>query len=258
MILDDIIFNKRQEVVALKVALDRNKTAARARRLPGTRDFIKAISGQPAALIAETKKASPSAGLLQPRYAPAKLARRYEQGGAAAVSVLTDEKYFQGKIGDLAKVKKAVKLPVLRKDFIIDDSQLFESRLAGADAVLLIARILSGQELARFLALAKSLQMAALVETRDEADVEKALAAGAAIIGINNRDLDTLAVDLNTTVRLLDKYPELKRKVVVSESGIKTAADVARLKALGVSAILVGETLLQSPDLSAKIKELIG
>ncbi|MDD4178992.1 MAG: indole-3-glycerol phosphate synthase TrpC [Candidatus Margulisbacteria bacterium] len=252
-ILDDIVFNKRQEVTALKVRLDVKKSGF----LPVLRDFRKALlAGQPA-IIAEVKKASPSAGVLVSKYFPAKIARIYEMAGAAAISVLTDEKYFKGGLADLTAVKKAVKLPVLRKDFIIDESQIYESRLAGADAILLIVRILTDEQLSAFLTTARQLKMAALVEVHNEREVERALAAGAEIIGINNRDLGTLKVDVKHTIHLLDKFPELRKKLVVSESGIRSAVEVKELRAAGVKALLVGEGLLKSRDPAAKLKELM-
>jgi len=252
-ILEEIVFNKRQEVTALKVRLSIKKTGS----LPAPRDFRKALLAGRPAIIAEVKKASPSAGVLVSKYFPAKIARIYEMAGAAAISVLTDEKYFKGGLEDIAVIKKAVKIPVLRKDFIIDESQIYESRQAGADAILLIVRILTEEQLSAFLTTARQLKMAVLVETHNEREVERALAAGVEIIGINNRDLGTLKVDIKQTIHLLDKFPGLKKKLVVSESGIRSAEDVRTLKASGIKAILVGESLLKSRDPAAKLKELM-
>jgi len=256
MILDDIVFNKRQEVTALKVRSDTEKLKREIKALPPTRNFLKAFPKGRLSLIAEIKKASPSAGMIVERFNPTYLAKAYEEGGAAALSVLTDEKYFQGKLEDIKKAKDSTTIPVLRKDFIIDQSQVYESRVGGADAILLIARILTEEELKNLYGLAKDLKLRCLVEVHNEEEVEKALRLGAEIIGINNRDLETFTVDFNTTLRLMDKYPELKNKTVVSESGIASADQVKALKEKGVSAILVGESLLRSKDIAAKIKEL--
>jgi indole-3-glycerol phosphate synthase len=255
MLLDEIISAKKREVYALKDRLDIPRVSSLVADLPKTRGFIK--KGK-FSLIAELKKASPSAGLLVENYRPVYLAKTYEEAGANALSVLTDGPYFQGKIEHLNEAKEATTVPVLRKDFIIDETQLYESRIAGADAVLLIARVLTDDQLRSFLSLAEELTLKCLVETHNAAEVERALAAGAEYIGINNRDLDTLTVDLNTTLTLIDKYPELKKKIVISESGISTADQVKALKAKGVSGILVGESILKSRDVSAKIRELLG
>ncbi|OGC35447.1 hypothetical protein A2311_04580 [candidate division WOR-1 bacterium RIFOXYB2_FULL_48_7] len=257
MILDEIVFNKRQEVTALKVHLKLPQAKKLIKQMPRTRKFAGQFPAGKISLIAEIKKASPSAGLLVKRYNPAALAKQYAKSGAAAISVLTDNKYFQGSIGHLAAVKKSVKLPVLRKDFIIDSSQLYESRLAGADAVLLIVRILTPQQLRDLLQLAGELGLEALVETHDEREVAVALQAGAACIGLNNRDLQTLRIDLETSLMLLAKFPELKDKIVVAESGIKSAHDVQTLRSQGVRGILVGESLLSSGDIPRKVKELL-
>ena len=188
---------------------------------------------------------------------PVYLAKTYEESGAAAVSVLTDEKFFQGRLEHLKAAKDSTTIPVLRKDFIIDESQIYESRVAGADAILLIARILSDEQLTSFLDLAHSLKLDCLVEVHDETELERVLKTKTKIIGINNRDLDTFKIDFQTTVKLMDKYPELRERIVVSESGIESADQVRRLKAKGVSAILVGTSLMKSKDIGAKIRELI-
>jgi indole-3-glycerol phosphate synthase len=255
--LDEIIFNKRQEVTALKVHLNIPRVKQLIKSLPAPRNFLKAFKPGRLALIAELKKASPSAGVIVSRFEPISLAKVYEESGAAALSVLTDEKYFQGKLENLAKAKESTTVPVLRKDFIIDESQLYESRVAGADAVLLIAGVLTDEELERFLLLAGTLHLACLVEVHNEAELERVLPTSARLIGINNRDLETFTVDLNTTSRLIDKYPELQKRTVVSESGIASADQVKALKAKGVAGILVGESLLRSRDIGAKIRELM-
>lgn len=256
-ILDDIIFNKRQEVTALKVRLNVQKVNKLIKELPRPRNFLKAFHKNRISLIAEIKKASPSAGVIVEKFNPTYLAKVYEESGASALSVLTDEKYFQGKIEYLKQAKDATTIPVLRKDFIIDESQIYEARVGGADAVLLIVRILSDEQLESFMGLAGSLKMKCLVEVHDEAELERALKTEAEIIGVNNRDLDSFEVDFQTTIRLMDKYPELKEKTVVSESGIHSSEQVKALKEKGVSAVLVGESLLKSTDIGEKIRELM-
>jgi indole-3-glycerol phosphate synthase len=251
MILDDITKTKRQEVAALK----KHPPQAAAQELPKTRAFL--TKGQ-FTLIAEIKKASPSAGLINPDYDPAKIARAYEAAGAGAISVLTDQAYFQGSLKDLTVVKQVTSLPVLRKDFIVDETQVLEARNAGADAVLLIARILNDNELAKLLKLTHQLGMEALVETHNAAEIERLLATDARIIGINNRDLDTLKVNVQTTHVLLKQFPALKKRIIVSESGIKTKHEVTMLREAGVDAVLVGESILKSHDIQAKVKELLG
>jgi indole-3-glycerol phosphate synthase len=258
MLLDEIILHKQKEVAVLKEALTPQEIKKIRKSNYKLRDFAGALKKGSFSLIAEIKKASPSAGVLIDNFDPVKLAKIYEQGGAAALSVLTDEKYFQGKIENLAQVKPAVELPLLRKDFIIDESQLYQSLLAGADAVLLIARILSDEKLSSLLALAGEKGLGCLVEVHDEKELERAMSLGAELIGINNRDLDTLAVDFTNTLRLLEKFPAVKQKIVVSESGINSPEQVKSLKAAGVAAVLVGEGLLKSHDIPAKIKELMG
>jgi indole-3-glycerol phosphate synthase len=254
-LLNEIISAKKREVADLQTRLNVSQVKQLLKGLPRTRGFLKPNRFS---LIAELKKASPSAGLLIENYQPANLAKAYEEAGAGALSVLTDSPFFQGKIEHLNEAKEATTVPVLRKDFIIDETQIYESRISGADAVLLIVRILTDGQLKSFLKLAKELKLACLVETHSAAEVERALGCGANFIGINNRDLDTLKVDLNTTLKLMGQFPELKNRLVVSESGIGSAADVKKLKESGVSGILVGESILSSRDVSAKIRELLG
>lgn len=256
MILDDIIKTKKQEVGKLREAFRGKDLEALAGELPPSRDLLGALRMSRPALIAEVKKASPSAGVIRQDYDPAVLAKAYESSGADAISVLTDANYFKGSAGDLKSVRGSVEVPVLRKDFIIDGIQVFESRLMGADAVLLIVRIMDDKLLKKLLMLVRRLGMQALVEAHDEAEAKRATLAGADIIGINNRDLDSLAVDLATTKKVLDAVPDLKTRTVVSESGIKSSADVEMLLGLGVKAVLVGESILASGDIFGKIKEL--
>lgn len=257
-VLDDIIFNKRQEVTALKARLNVEKVKAMVKQLPAPRNFLKALPHGRLSLIAEIKQASPSSGLIAGHFEPAYLAKTYEENGAAALSVLTDGKFFRGSLDDLKAAKDPTTIPVLRKDFIIDEAQIYESRIAGADAVLLIAAVLDDCQLNDYLKLARSLKMSCLVEVREAAEAERVLKTDAKIIGINNRDLATFKVDLQTTFDLLAKYPELKKRIVVSESGIAAAEQVRELKTAGVSAILVGTSLMKSPDIGAKVRELMG
>lgn len=258
MILDDIIFNKRQEVTNLKVRLNIPKVKKLIRDLPRPRNFLKAIQKNKMSLIAEIKRASPSAGVLVDKFEPVYLAKTYEESGASALSVLTEEKFFQGRIEYLKEAKESTTIPILRKDFIIDESQIYESRVGGADAILLIVRTLSDGQLEEFIDLAQGMKLRCLVEVHDESDVERALKAEAEIIGINNRDLETFKVDYTKTLKLMQKFPELRERVIVSESGIKSAEQVKALRNVGVSAILVGESLLRSSDIGAKVRELIG
>jgi len=253
MILDEIIKNKREEVKGVR---DKQKQPLDLEKLPKVRDFAAALQKPGIKLIAEVKAKSPSAGVIVKDFDPVKIARAYEKSGVSAISVLTDNKYFGGSIEALKKVKASVKLPVLRKDFIIDESQIYESRIAGADAVLLIVRILRYDELERFIKIINDLGMTALVEVHSADEAKKAIDAGANVIGINNRDLDTLKVDLNTTSEIIKSVPELKEKNLVSESGIKNKDDVKILKNAGVKAILAGEAILKAKNIEAKINEL--
>lgn len=225
--------------------------------LPPVRGFQAALrAGSPPRVIAELKKASPSRGLIRAEYDPAALARAYYQGGAAALSVLTEEAHFQGHPRHLALVREAVPLPLLRKDFLIDPWQLYQSRALGADAVLLIVAVLGRDLLEEFLKISRQLGLETLVEVHDQKELELALAVEAPIIGINNRDLSTFQVNLATTRKLAALVPP--ERLLVSESGISAPADLAELKGLGVGALLVGEALMSAPDPGAKLRELIG
>lgn len=256
MILDKILENKRAEVLARKQALPWEVIRERAAQADPPRDFAAALKRNGISLIAEIKRASPSRGDILPGIDPPSLAAQYEASGARAISVLTDAKFFKGSLEDLSAVRRRVHIPCLRKEFIIDDYQIAEARAAGADAVLLIVRILSDAQLRDFLAAAQAFGMAALVETHTEAEVTRAAEAGAHIIGINNRDLDSLTIDLNSTFQLQRLAPP--SAVLVSESGIHSRADVLRLEAAGIDAMLVGESLLTSGNVPEKIRELLG
>ncbi|MBI4277470.1 MAG: indole-3-glycerol phosphate synthase TrpC [Armatimonadetes bacterium] len=255
-ILDEIVAHKKEEVAAARRAEPPTALRARAESSPPPRDFAGALRGDRIRLIAEIKGASPSAGEIRAEIAPAALARAAAAGGASALSVLTDRRFFRGAPEHLAAARAAVALPVLRKDFTVDPYQVYEARAMGADAILLIAEILDRATMADLLALAAEAGLAALVEAHEPAQVQKALGAGARLVGINNRDLRTFSVDLGTTVRLRPLIPA--ECTVVSESGIETRADVAALEAAGVHAILVGTALMRSPDIAAKARELLG
>lgn len=220
------------------------------------RDFRRALSAQAPAIIAEIKKASPSKGLLAPDFDPARLAREYQAGGAAALSVLTDEAFFQGSLADLAAARAVCRLPVLRKDFTLDENHVTEAAASGADAVLLIAAILETGTIRSLARLAAGYAMAALVEVHDEQDLAKAVAAGAEIIGVNNRDLTTFDVTLETSLRLAPQIPAGSLKI--SESGIRSPRDIEQLRQAGYQAFLVGEHLMKSADPAGALRELVG
>jgi indole-3-glycerol phosphate synthase len=258
MILDDIIRHKQQEVSSLQKQYSGKNLNDLVKALPKPRDFLSAIKKGKFSLIAEIKKASPSAGLIRPDFEPITLAKTYEESGAAALSVLTDEKYFQGKLEYLKAAKESTTIPVLRKDFIIAKEQVYEARIAGADALLLIVRILSDEQLKKLLELTERLAMQALVETHNAEEVERALKTNAKIIGINNRDLDTLKIDLQTSIQLIEKLPQLNERIVISESGIVTNTDIQTLKKAGADGVLIGETLMKSKNIPEKIRELMG
>lgn len=256
-ILDKIVASKRREVELGRKQLPLEELEAQAAAAPPVRDFRAALAGPgPIQLIAEVKKASPSAGVIRADFEPIGLARTYQAHGAACLSVLTDVPFFQGHLSYLARIRAAVAVPLLRKDFVIDEYQVVEARMAGADAILLIAEILDDAQLAALLERARGLGMAALVEFHDEANLPRVLAAGADLVGVNNRDLRRFVTDLDLTLRLRDKIPA--DVILVSESGIRTRADVERLEAAGVSAILVGETLMRADDVGLAVERLLG
>ena len=254
-ILDKILAVKREEVAALSSRAADFKAACR--DAPPPRSLAEALrraEGEPVRVMAEVKHRSPSAGVICDPFAPAEIARAYADGGADAVSCLTDGQFFGGSIQHLREVRAAVDLPVLRKEFIIAPVQIYEARAAGADAVLLIAEALEAGDMADLAALARSLGMDVLAEAHGDATLEKAIGCGAPLVGINNRDLTTFAVSLETTERLASRVRDAGR-ILVAESGVKTAADVSRLLACGCHAILVGEGLLRSGDVAGKLAE---
>ena len=252
--LKEILAEKEKEVEGLKA---KGLSGIGEDRHPPIRDFKGALTAPGKInLIAEIKFASPSAGVIREDVDPLSVGRMYEEAGAAAISLLTDQKFFGGDLETLPRLKKAISLPILRKDFIVDEIQIEESHLWGADAILLIARILTLNQLKRFLEICRNFGMAALTEIHDQDDLDKAIECGAEIIGINNRDLDTFEIRLNTTLELAPRIPE--GRVKVSESGIHGGEDVQPLKQVGIQAVLVGTSLMKSHDVMKKARELAG
>jgi indole-3-glycerol phosphate synthase len=268
-ILDKIVEEKKREVAKLPARLIAAGDLRDAMLEHGDRrDFLGALrkprSGD-IGLIAEVKKASPSMGVICKDFDPVRIAKEYEAAGASCLSVLTDEKFFQGSLDYLRQIRAAVKLPLLRKDFIIDERQILEAIEWGADAILLIVAILTDEQLAKFHSLAIEAGLAVLVEVHDEKELERALKSSPALIGVNNRNLKTFQVDLATTEELAAKMEDGRWKMaktssplLVAESGIHSRADVERLKKCGAGAILVGESLVKQGDIQAKVRELIG
>ena len=259
-ILERILARKREEVEAARAAVPLAEMQQRAAAAPPPRDFVGALrakiaAGRPA-VIAEIKKASPSKGLLRADFDPAAIARGYETGAAACLSVLTDRDFFQGAHVHLAQARSACALPALRKDFITEPYQVFESRAMGADCILLIAAALARQDMQGLEASARLLGMAVLVEVHDAAELEAALTLQTPLIGINNRNLRTFETRLETTLDLLPAIPD--GRIVVTESGIGTMEDVGRMRASGVGAFLVGEAFMRAPDPGAQLVRLFG
>jgi indole-3-glycerol phosphate synthase len=271
-ILDKIVGEKKREVAKLPARIIAAGDLRDAMLEHGERRNFLAALRKPKrgdiALIAEVKKASPSAGIICKDFDPVKIAKEYEAVGASCLSVLTDEKFFQGSLDYLRQIRAAVKIPLLRKDFIIDERQILEAIEWGADAILLIVAILNDEKLKKFHSLATEAGLAVLVEVHDEVELERALKIGAELIGVNNRDLKTFKVDLATTERLAAKMEKTSMPsailnppsspLLVAESGIHTRADVERLKKCGAKAILVGESLMKNGDIKTKVRELIG
>jgi indole-3-glycerol phosphate synthase len=258
MILDEIVKSKKESLARSKLNIPVSELEALSSKRPPPRDFASALQGDGVNLIAEVKRASPSKGPIRTDLDVVKLARTYAQNGAAAISVLTEERYFHGTLEELSAISKELqgsKIPLLRKDFIFDAYQVHESRAFGADALLLIVAILSNEQLRELLSLSHNLGMQCLVEVHNEAEIESALLNGAHIIGINNRDLKTFTTDLATTKRLRPLLPP--DYIVVSESGIENRGDVQMLREWGVDAILVGEALVTAGDVARKMRELL-
>ncbi|MBI1912496.1 MAG: indole-3-glycerol phosphate synthase TrpC [Deltaproteobacteria bacterium] len=260
MILDDIVKAKKIAVDNTKKYYSIERVKEKLALLKPTKNFTEAVStkGGPNAIriIAEVKRASPSKGVLRQSFMAFEIARTYEINRAAAISVLTEEKFFLGSLEYLLAIGRNVRVPVLRKDFIFDEYQVYESRVSGADAILLIVAILEKEQLKNLMDLSTSLGMATLVEVHNEAELKIAIEAGAKIIGINNRDLTTFKTDINTTIKLAPLVPE--GTIIVSESGINTFEDILALRDAGVSAFLVGEALVKEDNIAKKLKELQG
>jgi indole-3-glycerol phosphate synthase len=264
-ILENIVRQTRADVLDRRARVPLAELKERCRHCPPTRDFLGALRREagtngrragPIRVIAEVKKASPSKGVIRPNFVPADLARAYAAAGARAISVLTDEPFFQGSLEHLAAVREAIDLPVLRKDFHVNPYQLWEARAAGADAILLIAATLESAELRDLMALSRELGLAALAEVHSRPELERVLACGARLVGINNRDLQSFEVSLETTFALLPHVPS--EAVLLSESGISEAREVARLASAGVDGVLVGEGLLRHADVGKALHDLMG
>jgi indole-3-glycerol phosphate synthase len=257
-ILDEIVLKKKERLDNAKSRLPIQELKARISGSGKPIDFKTAIQRLPGTkirLIAEIKKASPSKGVIRNDFDPVSIAKLYEEKEANAVSVLTEEDYFQGNLFYLSKVRGILTKPLLRKDFIFDEYQIYESRAHGADAILLIAALLEKNQAAEYLHLADELGLSVLFEVHDFGELEMALSAGAAIIGINNRNLKTMVIDINTTFKLHREIPP--GKIIVSESGIKTRNDVQRLADGGIDAMLIGTSFMEAGDISGKIEELM-
>lgn len=258
MILEEIAARTVQRVAEEKAAVPLSEMKKRAEALDANTGFPfrKALSGDEISFICEVKRASPSKGLIAPDFPYLDIARDYERAGASAISCLTEPFWFKGRDEYLAEISNAVTIPVLRKDFTVDEYMIYEAKTLGASAVLLICSILSKEQLSEYLGIAHSLGLSALVEAHDDGEVRTALSVGAGIIGVNNRDLRTFTVDINNSARLRKLVPP--EILFVSESGIKTAADIEALRSNGTNAVLIGETLMRSPDKKAALDELRG
>lgn len=258
MILDEILAYKKTELEARKADIPLKILTTCIWTLPLPMSFKDALLPAPdgkARVIAEVKKASPSKGVIREDFDYLEIAGIYERNGASAISVLTDRNFFQGSIDYLSEIRQHVSIPLLRKDFVFDEYQIFEARGYGADAVLLIAAVLDDKQLHDFVELAFNLGMAPLVEVHDEGELERTLKTKAELIGINNRNLQTFKTDMNTTIRLMDEIPE--DKLVISESGINSNNDIKLLKDAGVDAFLIGEALMREADIGKKLREFV-
>ncbi|HUU49789.1 MAG TPA: indole-3-glycerol phosphate synthase TrpC [Nitrospinota bacterium] len=256
--LKKIVDYKRKEIKESKASISFSEIKKRLKDVnAATRDFKKALldNGKRTRIIAEIKKASPSRGIISKDFKPIDIAKIYENNGAKAISVLTEKKFFEGDLKFISQIKKEVSLPILRKDFIIDPYQIYETRLFGGDAILLIVSILDQKQLKDFISLSKELSMECLVEVHNDLEMEGALKSDCSIIGINNRDLKTFKTDINTTLRLIKKIPI--DRIVVSESGIERREDIALLKDAGVHAFLIGEALIKENNIAHKLRYLI-
>ena len=258
MILDEIVADVAIELAAKKRRMPLTEMVRNAEAQSPPLDFTSALQGNSVRLIAEVKRASPSMGVIRPNFNPLAIAAVYAANGAAAISILTEPKYFQGSLDYLRDIKKSLAaepMPLLRKDFITDPYQVFEARAYGADGILLIVAILTTEKLSELLQLSHQLGMMSLIEVHTERELDIAIRSNAKIIGINNRDLNTFKVDLQTTARLRPLIPP--DRIVVSESGIRSRQDMNNLKEWGINAALIGEALMTAPDIAVKMKELL-
>ena len=257
-ILEEIASHARERVAAdkLKVPLDEMKAAAKSLRFGDGKKFLAALKRPGLSFICEVKKASPSKGIIAESFPYVDIAREYELAGADCVSCLTEPKYFLGSDEIFKEIRAEISLPMLRKDFTVDEYQIYQAKAMGADAVLLICAILDGTTLEKFLVLCDELNLAALVETHDASEIQSAISAGAEIIGVNNRNLKNFSVDFSNAARLRELIPP--EKIYVAESGVKTSADVATLKEIGADAVLIGETLMRAADKKSALESLKG
>lgn len=256
MILDKIIENKRSEVERAKISKPVDLLKSELQDLEKTRGFYQSIRPDGTTkVIAEIKCASPSKGVLRPDFNPVEISKSYARGGASAISVLTDSRFFKGSLNHLRDIRSSVEIPLLRKDFIIDHYQVYESRFYGADAILLIVAALDSTILKELLELAHSLDMDAIVEIHNEAELHKAIQVGSDIIGINNRNLKTFDVSLETSLRLCRLIPG--DKIIISESGISSVDDIKRLRSAGINVLLIGETFMRSPEPGEELRKLL-
>ena len=258
MILDEIVAKTKQRLkeVQREISLQEIKEKALAMNKDTGYPFEKALRGEEIQFICEVKKASPSKGLIAPDFPYVQIAREYEQAGAAAISVLTEPYFFQGANAYLTEIRQQVSIPLLRKDFTVDPYMIYEAKVIGADAILLICAVLSDRELKEYYELADLLGLSVLVEAHDEEEVRRALSIGARIIGVNNRNLKDFTVDINNSVRLREMIPD--EVIFVSESGMKEPADIHRLRENHTDAVLIGETFMRSPDKKKMLDELRG
>jgi indole-3-glycerol phosphate synthase len=256
MILDSIVRDKRADLAEAKQRVPVDELRQRPLFHQARRALERALAGEGRAIVAEVKKASPSKGIIRADFDPVAIAVGYADNGARAISVLTEERYFQGHLDYLARIRESVAIPLLRKDFIVDAYQLYEARAYGADAVLLIVSILADDKLSELMWLAEELNLSALIEVHDAGELDRALKAGARIVGINNRDLRSFRTTLETTEQLAPRVPA--GTLVIAESGIDTVGDIERLERGGVHAFLIGETLMRAADPGAKLAQLLG
>lgn len=253
--LEKIVEEKKKELYGLTADIVR-EYKARAKDIPKPREFLRVFDGKGTKIIAEIKRASPSKGIICKDFNPVNIARIYEENGACALSIITERRFFKGNISYIASVKNKVSLPILRKDFILDEGQIWETLISGADAILLIARLLTEEELKGFVSLSKEIGLTPFVEVHDEKDIEKALLTDTPLIGVNNRDLTTFETDIGVSLRLKPLIPQ--DRLTISESGIKDRRDIETLEGKGFSGFLIGESLLRDSDIGGRLRGFLG